>query len=162
LAGFGFQKEKSLRSMNFHNSPFATFRLLCFGFRLPVLGVFMSVSCTYATEDVLCAYCDVSVYVRLCARACKSLSRFVIPIFFSLEKKKKKKEEVEEFRCVGGFGFCFFIQHPGLTSHTSAVLFFHLSGSVSLFLLRTREWQLALLSLSLFLRLSLRSHEKRL
>jgi hypothetical protein len=92
LAGFGFQKEKSLRSMNFHNSPFATFRLLCFGFRLPVLGVFMSVSCTYATEDVLCAYCDVSVYVRLCARACKSLSRFVIPTFFSLEKKKKKKK----------------------------------------------------------------------
>ncbi len=52
----------------------------------------MSVSCTYDTEDVLCAYCDVSVYVSLCARACKSLSRFVITIFFSLEKKKKKKK----------------------------------------------------------------------
>ncbi len=83
--------------MNFHNSPFASFRLLCFGFRLHELGVFMSVSCTYDTDDVLCSSCDVSVYARLCARACKSLSRFVIPIFFSLEKKKKKKKKKKSF-----------------------------------------------------------------
>jgi hypothetical protein len=131
--------------MNFHNSPFAIFRLLCFGFRLHELGVFVSVSCTYDTEDVLCAYCDVSVYVRLCARACKSLSRFVIPIFFPTREEEK---EEEEFRCVGGFGFGFYPkqQHPGLMSHTSGALFFHLSGPVFLFLLRTRAWQLALLS----------------
>ncbi len=52
----------------------------------------MSVSCTYDTDDVLYASCDVSVYARLCARACKSLYRFVIPTFFSLENKKKKKK----------------------------------------------------------------------
>jgi hypothetical protein len=147
LAGFGFQKEKSLRSMNFHNSPFASFRLLCFGFRLHELGVFMSVSCTYDTDDVLYASCDVSVYARLCARACKSLYRFVIPTFF-FTREQEEEEEEEEFRSVGGFGFGFYPkqQHPGLTSHTSGALFFHLSGSASLFRLCTRECQLALLS----------------
>jgi len=84
------------------------------------------------------------VYARLCARACKSLSRFVIPIFFFT----REEEEEEEFRCVGGFGFSFYPkqQHPGLMSHTSGALFFHMFEPVSVFLLRTRAWQLALLS----------------
>jgi len=69
----------------------------------------------------------------------------VIPICFPTREEEK---EEEEFRCVGGFGFGFYPkqQHPGLMSHTSGALFFHLSGPVFLFLLRTRAWQLALLS----------------